>query len=220
MKNYLLPALLLLLLLATTLKYCTDVNRYESLLADRNAKLTTLTTELTTAKLKNGHTLYQMPQKLLGRAEARQLAGTAAKRFKKLDAVVQTQWVVRRDTVWLPYADTARIDTNTLRLPMPLAYTDKWFYLGGTLRPKGLLLDSIGFNAGKVTLLIGEQRRGIFRKPLPVVQVEAENPYIRMVAANNVVVDQRRKRPLLLSRGAMLCYGLVAGFFSRGILLH
>jgi hypothetical protein len=54
-------------------------------------------------------------------------------------------------------------------------------------------------------------RRGIFKKPLPIVELQVENPYMNIVSANNVVVKDRRKKPLLLSRTAMLVYGFVLG---------
>jgi hypothetical protein len=59
--------------------------------------------------------------------------------------------------------------------------------------------------------LVGEQRRGIFKKPLPIVELQVENPYMHITTANNVVVKDKRKKPLLLSRTAMLVYGFVLG---------
>jgi hypothetical protein len=73
------------------------------------------------------------------------------------------------------------------------------------------MLDSIGFKPGYVNVLVGEQRRGLYKKPLPIVELQVENPYMNIVSSNNVVVKDKRKNPILLSRTAMLVYGFILG---------
>jgi hypothetical protein len=161
---------------------------------------------------KDSSKLLQMEQKAMGERHARLLAEDAAKRFKTLSAVIKTTIKVNRDTVWVPFTDSIAIQgKDSIHQVMPVFYADKWFYVGGNVKKNGLLLDSVGFKPGYVNVLIGEQRRGLFKKPLPIVELQIENPYMNIAGANNVIVKDTRKRPLLLSRTAILAHGFVLG---------
>jgi hypothetical protein len=208
-KTYLL-ALLFLVTIILLIKSCSDSNEYETEISGLNDKLVKQDAELKTIIQKDSSKLYVMEQKLMGERHARILAEDASKRFKTLSAVIKTKVEVRRDTIWVPFADSSLTYCNDT-IDIPIAYVDKWFYLGGKVQQNGLLLDSIGFKPGYVNVLVGEQRRGVFKKPLPIVELKVENPYMNIVSANNVVVKDRRKKPLLLSRTAMLVYGFVLG---------
>ena len=214
-KTYAL-ALCSLIIIALLLKGCVNKSVYENEISVLNDKLVKQGAELKTTKQKDSSKLYVMEQKLMSERHARILAEDASKRFKSLTAVIKTTVDVRRDTVWIPFNDGSPLLTSpqgggTDSTNIDIAYNDKWFYLGGTIRQGGLLLDSIGFKPGYVNVLIGEQRRGIFKKPLPIAELQVENPYMHITSANNIMVKDRRKKPLLLSRTAMLVYGFVLG---------
>lgn len=208
-KTYLL-ALLFLVTIILLIKSCSDSNEYETEISGLNDKLVKQDAELKTIIQKDSSKLYVMEQKLMGERHARILAEDASKRFKTLSAVIKTKVEVRRDTIWVPFADSSLTYCNDT-IDIPIAYVDKWFYLGGKVQHNGLMLDSIGFKPGYVNVLVGEQRCGLFKKPLPVVELQIENPYMNISSANNVVVKDTRKKPLLLSRTAMLVYGFVLG---------
>ena len=199
-----------LIIIALLLKGCYNKSVYENEISGLNDKLVKQDAELKTIVQKDSSKLYVMEQKLMSERNARVLAEDASKRFKNLSAVIKTKVEVRRDTVWVPFADSSLTYCNDT-IDIPIAYTDKWFYLGGSLRQGGLLLDSIGFKPGYVNVFVGEQRRGLFKKPLPIVELQVENPYMHITSANNVIIKNRQKKPLLLSRTAMLVYGFVLG---------
>lgn len=208
-KNYLL-VLCCLAIVGLLMKGCFNKSVYETEIAGLNDKLVRQESALKIIMRKDSSRLYQMEQKLMSERHARILAEDASKRFKTLDAVVKTTIDVRRDTIWVPFTDSSLTYCNDT-IDIPIAYADKWFYLGGKVQHKGLMLDSIGFKPGYVNVLVGEQRRGLFKKPLPVVELQIENPYMNITGANNVVVKDKRRKPLLLSRTAMLVYGFVLG---------
>lgn len=208
-KSYLL-VLLSLVIIILLIRGCHNKYGYENEILSLNDKLVKQEAALKTTVRKDSSKLYVMEQKLMSERHARILAEDASKRFKTLSAVIKTKVEVRRDTIWIPFADSSLTYCNDT-ITIPVAYTDKWFYLGGKIQPTGLLLDSIGFKPGYVNVLVGEQRRGLFKKPVPVVELQVENPYLNIVAANNVIVKDTRKKPLLLSRTAMLVYGFVLG---------
>ncbi|UPT66890.1 MAG: hypothetical protein M0D57_21085 [Sphingobacteriales bacterium JAD_PAG50586_3] len=198
------------------MKGCYNKLVYENEISGLNDKLVKQDAELKTTIQKDSSKLYVMEQKLMDERHARILAEDASKRFKTLSSVVKTWVEVRRDTIWIPFADSGPLLTSPEgggkdSANISIAYNDKWFYLGGKMKQTGLLLDSIGFNAGYMNVLIGEQRRGLFKKPLPIVELQVENPYMHITTANNVVVKDTRKKPVLLSRTAMLVYGIVLG---------
>jgi hypothetical protein len=208
-KTYLL-ALLVLAVIILLVKSCSDTDEYETEISHLNDKLVKQEAELKTVIRKDSSKLYVMEQKLMSERHARVLAEDASKRFKTLSAVIKTTVETRRDTIWIPFADSSLTYCNDT-IDIPIAYADKWFYLGGKVQHNGLMLDSIGFKPGYVNVLVGEQRRGLFKKPLPVVELQIENPYVNITSANNVVVKDKRKNPLLLSRTAMLVYGFILG---------
>lgn len=203
-------ALCVLIIIVLFLKSCYNNSNYETEISGLNDKLVKQEAALKTTVRKDSSKLYVMEQKLMSESNARILAEDASKRFKTLSAVVKTKIEVRRDTIWAPFADSSLTYCND-SIDIPIAYADKWFYLGGKVQHNGLMLDSIGFKPGYVNVLVGEQRRGLFKKPVPVVELQVENPYMHITAANNVVVKDTRKKPLLLSRTAMLVYGFVLG---------
>ncbi len=219
-KNYAL-ALFSLLIIGLLIRGCYNKSVYENEISGLNDKLVKQQSALKITMRKDSSRLYQTEQKLMGERHARILAEGASKRLKTLSAVVKTTVDVRRDTVWIPFADSSPLLPDSYRdssegggidsTNINIAYNDKWFYLGGKVQHKGLMLDSIGFKPGYINMIIGEQRRGLFKKPLPVVELQIENPYMNIVSANNVVVKDRRKKPLLLSRTAMLVYGFALG---------
>lgn len=211
-KNYVL-AFLAIIIVFLLLKGCYNKAVYQGEVDVLNNKLAKQQAQLTITVRKDSSKLYQMEQKLMGEQQARLQAEKAAKRFKTLSAVVKTTVAVKRDTVWVPFADTIFVTgADSVAINRPVTYADKWFYLGGSVKPDGLLLDSLGFNPGYVNVLIGQQRRGLFKKALPVVELQIENPYMHVTQANNVIVKNNTKKPILLSNTAMLIYGFVLGF--------
>jgi hypothetical protein len=219
-KNYLL-VLCCLAIVGLLMKGCFNKSVYETEISGLNDKLVRQESTLKIIMRKDSSRLYIMEQKLMSERHARILAEDASKRFKTLSAVIKTKVEVRRDTVWIPFSDSSPLLPDSYRdspegggidsTNINIAYNDKWFYLGGKVQHNGLLLDSIGFKPGYVNMVIGEQHRGLFKKPLPIVELQVENPYMNIVSANNIVVKDRRKKPLLLSRTAMLIYGFVLG---------
>jgi hypothetical protein len=223
MKEWKTYALVLcsLIIIALLLKGCNNISVYENEISGLNDKLVRQESALKIIMHKDSSRLYIMEQKLMSERHARILAEDASNRFKSLSAVVKTTVDVRRDTVWIPFSDSSPLLPDSYRdspdgggidsTNINIAYNDKWFYLGGKVQHKGLMLDSIGFKPGYVNVLVGEQRRGLFKKPLPVVELQIENPYTNITGANNVVVKDKRKNPILLSRTAMLVYGFILG---------
>ncbi len=206
----LLACIMLPAIVGLLMKGCFNKSVYETEIAGLNDKLVRQESALKIIMRKDSSRLYQMEQKLMSERHARILAEDASKRFKTLSAAIKAKVEVRRDTIWVPFTDSSLTYCDDT-IDIPIAYNDKWFYLGGKVQHNGLLLDSIGFKPGYVNMVIGEQRRGLFKKPLPVVELQIENPYMNIVSANNVVVKDKRRKPLLLSRTAMLVYGFVLG---------
>lgn len=215
-KNYAL-AILSLVTIVLLVKGCIAGSEYENEISNLQDKLVKHELTLQVTMHKDSSRLFQMEQKAMSEHHARLLAEDDAKRFKTFSGVIKTTIKVRRDTVWVPFTDSiAILSQDSIRQVMPVSYADKWFYLGGNVKQNGLHIDSVGFKPGYVNVLIGEQRRGLFKKPLPIVELQIENPYMNITSANNVIVKEKRKRPLLLSLTAMLLYGFVLGT----ILLH
>jgi len=94
---------------------------------------------------------------------------------------------------------------NTVPIGSKFTTNNKWYYVAGTLDTNNVKLDSIGFNSGKISLVLAGKRGK------ESVVLTTENPYMNVTGLSSVKVTDKRKRPLLLSRGAFLAYGLIAG---------
>jgi hypothetical protein len=113
--------------------------------------------------------------------------------------------------------DTYSNTTDTNRIPdvrktidcIPVgtqfSTNNKWYYVAGTLDTNSVALDSVGFNSGKISLVLAGKRGK------ESVVLTTENPYMNVTGLSSVKVTDKRKRPLLLSRSAFLAYGLIAG---------
>jgi hypothetical protein len=95
--------------------------------------------------------------------------------------------------------------TDCIPYGTKFATNNKWYYVAGTLDTNNVRIDSLGMSPGKISLILAGKRGK------ESVVLTTENPYMNVTGLSSVKVTDKRKRPLLLSRGAFLAYGLIAG---------
>ncbi len=172
-------------------------------------------------ELENGQLAYDMKVLQGSEAEARKLAGTYEGKFKRLQAVYNVKVGVSIKGLQIPFDDITRPSANTnapvdtganvtalascdtskeycqdttqLTVPRHQSYSSQWFYFSQLIRYNGTVLDSVGFNPGNLTFILGDKKRGGLRWPEPTIRVVPENPYMVITYGNNVVVDERKK---------------------------
>lgn len=168
-------------------------------------------------KNKDSSTVAQAPLTAATNTQLKKLYPKQTKGFTRVESVVKTELKVKVDTVFVPIPQAYFVpnptDSNLLCLSLPYTFNknSKWYYLFGEINRNGLVIDSLGLRNTELTAVVGYKRQGLFKRPLPLVELTSTNPYIQPIALNATVAKQSRK-PILLSRTAMLLYGFAAGW--------
>lgn len=224
-KQLALAILTLIILLILSIGWCTERKHNKAYTEHLQQRWANDTLRLTQRIKTDSSTLYQMQQRIGTEANARQLAQDDAKHYKSLLAVVKAKVGAQKNNVEVRYVDKpisinttdtiAIVDTACIPVGTTFTYADKWFYTAGSLGSSNILLDSVGFTAGTVKVIIGNQRQGLFKRTQPTVSLLFENPNMFAHSANNIVVQDKRKH----RRGWWLITGLAAGLVG-GLLVR
>ena len=160
----------------------------------------------------DGSTISTIKQVAGSEHAARVLAENEVQRLKNIKSVVKTVFTVKVDSFEVPYAvhDTFNIESG-IPVGTEFYYEDSTKYLAGSIGEDNVKIDSLGIKASSVTVTIADVRRGFLKRAEPSVIVDFSSRYIQPVTGQNVIVKDKRKRPILLSRTAMLLYGLAIG---------
>jgi len=117
--------------------------------------------------------------------------------------------------VLVPYndkPDIKKLDTNTyMKVPIGFSHTsNKWYKINGTVDTNGINIANISV-INELSITVGSERQGIFKKPKPIVTVKNENPYTETIKLSNIVVQEKPKwyERKLVWLGA----GIVGGYF-------
>lgn len=132
-------------------------------------------------------------------------------KLKNIKSVVKTVFVVDVDTFRAEITKHDTIDGEGIPYGSTFSYSDTLKYISGTINETHVSIDSLTLAPSSVTVTIAAIKKGFFKKAEPSVIVDFSNPYFTPVSGQNVVVKDTRKKPILLSRTAMLVYGFVLG---------
>lgn len=97
----------------------------------------------------------------------------------------------------IPYdaePEIVQIDTNEY-LKIPATFTDttnKWYKLIASIDTTGLHIKNLTVN-NELSITIGTEKQGFFKKDKPVVIVKNNNPYTQTVSMNNMIVLPQKK---------------------------
>ncbi len=164
----------------------------------------------------DGSTLSTIKQVAGSEHAARVLAENEVQRLKNIKSVVKTVFQVKVDSFEVPYEvhDTTYIsETGCIPYGTFFSLQDSLKYISGVIGEDNIHIDSLGLKSSSVTVTIADVRRGLFKRSEPSVIVDFSSQYIMPITGQNVIVKQKKK-PLLLSRGAMLVYGFILGAVS------
>jgi len=185
-----------------------------SALSKNNISLVQDSSQFRAVISEQGKKLVIQEQTLVSQELATQLL---KKEYKKLKEVKQ-QAIVRTITeirdVMVPAVqslETVEIDSS-LFLKIPAAFLDssKKFSLSAEVNELGLKINHLKI-PNTTTVSYGLEKRGFFRKSLPVLVVSHSNPLIQTSALTNFVVDE--KKPFYETRAFNFGVGFMAGSF-------
>jgi hypothetical protein len=159
-------------------------------------------------RIKNDSTKeYSQKQLIADKDIAIKLLGEEAKRYRNIKSVTKTVMVYDTDTIFAEYTDTVYKPIGR-----EFCANEKYDTICGRVDSLGVVIYPHTTYLGDVTTTIANSKYGIFNlKSKPIVDVSFTNPNIRVVGMQNVVVKDKRKNPILLSRTAMLFYGFILG---------
>jgi hypothetical protein len=231
--QYGIAVIALLLIIILSFGWCSERRSH---LADFNKMSTAWAND--TVRLKRVHdskdsiTRYEMEQKIGTYKNAAVVAGDEAKKYKSLLAVVKAKVGAGKTNIVAEYTSgpnngknsavnsdslTAATDTGRAQcIPVgtAFAYSDKWFYIGGSLGAENVLIDSTGFYPGTMKVIIGNKKGGLFKRQQPTISLMFENPNMYAHTANNIIVQDKRKPKRLLWFLAGAAAGFIGGVLT------
>ena len=172
---------------------------------------------------KQGRQIVQQEQIILTQKQAIKHGLLEIDRLSKLKSQVRVISKTKFDSVFVPFTltetDSVYInDTiNAISVPKSFELTDKWYAIAGSINKTGVFLDSISF-ANDMRISIGYKKqkfiKRVFAKPIPIVDIQNNNPYTQIASLNNVVIENDKK--FYNKKGFWFGIGAVSGIFLIG----
>lgn len=143
-------------------------------------------------------------------------------------SLVETRIVTRIDSFRILLHDTVVVDSARLaalnceyadsllkefkKKQKFFTFSDNWFTMSGKSSYKEVSFDSLTFK-NEFDVILGYKREKWYKRSYPVVELKSYNPYSKITYVNNIVVKDKRSKfeKTMLSKPAMLVYGLIAG---------
>lgn len=169
------------------------INHYEIVVTDQGTKIATQVQKA--ASLENA-----IAAGLVRESELKE------RNIRQLDHIVRLENEIAMYEINIDLPDSNVVvvtDTNApvpegtyLRVPADFFYSDEWTLLAGTITGPGIAIRELRIKT-EPSIFIGYQKAGFFKPLIPVVTVEDANPYVSIVAMQNVTI---RKKPPFYKR--------------------
>lgn len=146
---------------------------------------------------KKNQTIIEQEQLILSQKDAIALNLIEIERLKKIKSQVRIRTIIDIDTLFIPYID---IDTFYIDSPFQernFFISNEYYTFGGKTKKEGVFLDSILFNNNfKVNIAnkkLEADKRKLFKKAKPIVEVVFDNPYVQTKKLNNIIIENPKK---------------------------
>lgn len=119
----------------------------------------------------------------------------------------------------------AQMDSMSIPVGSSFFVSDKWYYFSGDIELTKLHLDSAGFKSGDISLTLGKEKAKWFKDGKlyqggkTTTSLVVENPCFAISDMSSIKVEDKRKRPILLSKGAFFVYGIIVATATGTALL-
>ena len=118
----------------------------------------------------------------------------------KSEVKIITKTVIKE--VYVPF-ETTVYDTLSGDSAKPFNKEDKWYSFSGMVLKNGVRMDSIKF-IDETTVTIGSEKKNMFKKRIPTVDIVNKNPYSTTTEAYNVIIVPPKKKFLETTAGKVL----------------
>jgi hypothetical protein len=144
-----------------------------------------------------GKTINTQQQTEVTQAVALELLKAENSKLKSVIAHVHARSEVSIPPVVIHYKDTDAVQKtdsgNYLQLPQIFAHTDnEWYAISGTIDTNGININRFT-TVNEISITIGSESQGWFKKPKPVVTMVNHNPYATTTKMANLVVKNETK---------------------------
>ncbi len=167
----------------------------------------------------NGCRIVEQEQLILSQKDGIALKILEIEKLKKIKSQVIVSTITKIDSVFIPFLepDTFISSINNigdssigtlLRVPMPFSITNEWYGIAGFVNTQGINLDSLSFR-NKMKITIGSKSQGLFKKSIPIVLMENENPYVQTTSMQNIVIKNELK--WYEKKGVWFGFGVITG---------
>ena len=144
----------------------------------------------------NGEKIIEQRQLILSQKDAIALKVLEIDKLKKVKSQVIVNTITKIDSIFIPFASGDTTDTlgvsSFIRVPQLFSLNNEWYGIKGNITKLGVNLDSLSFS-NRMKITIGSKSVGIFKKPVPIVLLENENPYVITKGLQNIVVENNLK---------------------------
>lgn len=166
----------------------------------------------------NGCRIVEQEQLILSQKDGIALKILEIEKLKKIKSQVIVSTITKIDSVFIPFAETDTFiisNNNTgdstgtyLRVPISFSIINEWYEIAGFVNTQGINLDTLSFR-NKMKITIGSKSQGLFKKSIPIVLMENENPYIQTTSMQNIVIKDELK--WYQKKGLWFGVGVVVG---------
>lgn len=168
-------------------------------------------------KLKeNGSKIIEQEQVFLNEKDAiKNNLLKVKKDLKKVKNQIKYITKIEIDSFFIPFDSQNNIDIDSVKLKKTFSLVDEFYNINGYVNKDGVLINKISFH-NDMTITIANKKNGIFKKSIPIIQIENSNPYIVNESLKNITIKNNLK--WYEKRSNMLLIGFATGI-ATGIVL-
>lgn len=205
LKELILTAIIIILLIFTGYNYFTskkeinDVNnawKYEKIMRSNNES----TLKRTIGK--KNETIVSQQALIVTEKQATEMALLENERLKKIKSKVTIITETVYKDIFIPFETTIH-DTISGDSAQPFEKKDEWFFISGVAFKNGVRVDLVSFT-DSLTVTIGSERKNIFKKRVPTVDMTSHNPHSNIKGAYNVIIVPPKKMFIETTVGKIL----------------
>ena len=168
-------------------------------------------------KLKeNGSKIIEQEQVFLNEKDAiKNNLLKVKKDLKKVKNQIKYITKIEIDSFFIPFDSQNNTDIDSVKLKKTFSLVDEFYNINGYVNKDGVLINKISFH-NDMTITIANKKNGIFKKSIPIIQIENSNPYIVNESLKNITIKNNLK--WYEKRSNMLLIGFATGI-ATGIVL-
>ena len=192
-----LPWAILVIICLLFLNYCSDSHKeraahdknmaFANQMIYNNAESYRIDTTKLGEKVAVQHALF------LSEKEAKEMGLIENDRLRKIKQEVKIITKSQKKDTSAPIIDTFKVVNGDTIKTRNFSIDNEWYWIGGQVQPKTVLIDSIGCKSELVITTGYEKQKGLFKKSILVVEVKDKSPISNITGLYNTNVPPKKK---------------------------